>query len=84
MNSLGLTAVTLTIAALACFLTAPDTTTLVTLEVQSPGGNDSVSLVQVRSRMSSNLLLNSRSGDVNIRTGWQFHYVSLYRMNGMI
>ena len=34
---------------------APDTTTLVTLEVQSPGGNDSVSLVQVRSRLLLNL-----------------------------
>ena len=35
----------------ACLGAAPDTTTLVTLEVQSPGGNDSVSLVQVRCRL---------------------------------
>ena len=40
----------LTFAALACVLAALDTTTLVTLEVQSPGDNDSVSQVQVRSR----------------------------------
>ena len=45
----------MTIAALACASAAPDTTTLVTLEVQSPGGNDSVSLVQVRSRLLLNL-----------------------------
>ena len=35
----------------ACLGAAPDTTTLVTLEVQSPGGNDSVSLVQVWCRI---------------------------------
>ena len=40
----------MTIAALACASAAPDTTTLVTLEVQSPGDNDSVSHVQVRIR----------------------------------
>ena len=40
----------MTIAALACASAAPDTTTLVTLEVQSPGDNDSVSPVQVRIR----------------------------------
>ena len=33
---------------LLSLLTAPDMTTLVTLEVHSPGGNDSVSLVPVR------------------------------------
>ena len=35
----------------SCLGAVPDTTTLVTLEVQSPGGNDSVSLVQVRCRL---------------------------------
>ena len=45
------TVLILTFAALACILAAPDTTTLVTLGVQSSGGNDSVSLVQVRSRL---------------------------------
>ena len=33
---------------LLSLLTVPDMTTLVTLEVHSPGGNDSVSLVPVR------------------------------------
>ena len=38
---------------------ALDTTTLVTLEVQSPGGNNSVSLVQVRSRIFIFITMNS-------------------------
>ena len=42
----------------SCLGAVPDTTTLVTLEVQSPGGNDSVSLVQVRCRLFSLILFN--------------------------
>ena len=64
---------------------APDTTTLVTLEVQSPGGNDSVSLVQVRSRLPLNLdfiscsvIANTNVDLSNISYGGQFHFSFLY------
>ena len=69
----------LTFAALACVLAAPDTTTLVTLEVRSPGGNDSVSPVQVRSRLyfPLYLFLNPCSDPLSEGRTWKWNGLTL-------